>query len=40
VIWQIDPVRPQDYAFNISNQRETVKAVAESAMRADPRHPI
>jgi modulator of FtsH protease HflK len=33
VIWQIDPVRPQDYAFNISNQRETVKAVAESAMR-------
>ncbi|PNE09540.1 MAG: FtsH protease activity modulator HflK [Beijerinckiaceae bacterium] len=33
VIWQIDPVRPQDYAFNISNQPETVKAVAESAMR-------
>jgi regulator of protease activity HflC (stomatin/prohibitin superfamily) len=33
VIWQIDPVRPEDYAFNISNQRETVKAVAESAMR-------
>jgi membrane protease subunit HflK len=33
VIWQIDPVRPEDYAFKISNQRETVKAVAESAMR-------
>ena len=33
VIWQIDPVRPEDYAFNVSNQRETVKAVAESAMR-------
>ncbi|MGH6834670.1 MAG: FtsH protease activity modulator HflK [Methylocella sp.] len=33
VIWQIDPVRPEDFAFNISNQRETVKAVAESAMR-------
>jgi membrane protease subunit HflK len=33
VIWQIDPVRPEDYAFHIANQRETVKAVAESAMR-------
>ncbi|ACK49576.1 HflK protein [Methylocella silvestris BL2] len=33
VIWQIDPVRPEDYAFNIANQKETVKAVAESAMR-------
>jgi membrane protease subunit HflK len=33
VIWQIDPVRPEDYAFNVINQRETVKAVAESAMR-------
>jgi membrane protease subunit HflK len=33
VIWQIDPVHPEDYAFNISNQRDTVKAVAESAMR-------
>ncbi|WP_026605987.1 FtsH protease activity modulator HflK [Methylocapsa acidiphila] len=33
VIWQIDPVKPEDYAFNIANQRETVKAVAESAMR-------
>jgi modulator of FtsH protease HflK len=33
VIWQIDPARPEDYAFNVANQRETVKAVAESAMR-------
>jgi membrane protease subunit HflK len=33
VIWQIDPVRPEDYAFNVRNQEETVKAVAESAMR-------
>ena len=33
VIWQIDPVHPEYYAFNIANQRETVKAVAESAMR-------
>jgi membrane protease subunit HflK len=33
VIWQIDPVRPEDYAFNIANQQESVKAVAESAMR-------
>ncbi len=33
VIWQIDPVHPEDFAFNIANQRETVKAVAESAMR-------
>ena len=33
VIWQIDPVQPEDYAFNVANQRETVKAVAESAMR-------
>ena len=33
VIWQIDPVRPEDFAFNIKNQVETIKAVAESAMR-------
>jgi modulator of FtsH protease HflK len=33
VIWQIDPAQPEDYAFNVANQRETVKAVAESAMR-------
>jgi len=33
VIWQIDPVHPEDYAFNIAHQRDAVKAVAESAMR-------
>ena len=45
VIWQIDPVHPEDYAFNLRNPHETVKAVAESAMRevvgriADPADP-
>ena len=33
VIWQIDPAHPEDYAFNVADQRETVKAVAESAMQ-------
>jgi membrane protease subunit HflK len=33
VIWQIDPVKPEDFAFNIRNPQDTVKAVAESAMR-------
>ncbi|NDA46293.1 MAG: FtsH protease activity modulator HflK, partial [Alphaproteobacteria bacterium] len=33
VIWQIDPMKPEDYAFNVRNPPETVKAVAESAMR-------
>jgi len=33
VIWQIDPVRPEDFAFNVRGPRETVKAVAESVMR-------
>ncbi len=33
VIWQIDPAKPEDYAFNVANQAGTVKAVAESAMR-------
>ena len=33
LIWQIDPIHPEDYAFNLSHPRETVKAVAESAMR-------
>jgi membrane protease subunit HflK len=33
VIWQIDPSRPEDFAFNVANPRDTVKAVAESAMR-------
>ena len=33
VVWQIDPAKPEDYAFNVANPRATVKAVAESAMR-------
>jgi membrane protease subunit HflK len=33
VIWQIDPAKPEDYAFNVANPKSTVKAVAESAMR-------
>ena len=33
VIWQIDPSRPEDFAFDVANPRDTVKAVAESAMR-------
>jgi membrane protease subunit HflK len=33
VIWQIDPVRPEDYAFNVREPRETVRAVSESVMR-------
>ncbi|MDJ0447726.1 FtsH protease activity modulator HflK [Methylocystis sp. JR02] len=33
VIWQIDPSKPEDYAFNLANPHTTVKAVAESAMR-------
>lgn len=33
VIWQIDPSKPEDFAFNIKNPAETIKAVAESAMR-------
>ena len=33
VVWQIDPARPEDFAFNLRNSEETVKAVAESAMR-------
>ncbi len=33
VIWQIDPVHPEYYAFNVADQQDTVKAVAESAMR-------
>jgi membrane protease subunit HflK len=33
VIWQVDPVHPEDYAFNVANPEDTVKAVAESAMR-------
>lgn len=33
VFWQIDPARPEDFAFNVANPASTVKAVAESAMR-------
>ena len=33
VIWQIDPSKPEDFAFNVYSPRDTVKAVAESAMR-------
>jgi membrane protease subunit HflK len=33
VVWQIDPVRPEDFAFNVADPQTTVKAVAESAMR-------
>ncbi|MGO8738978.1 FtsH protease activity modulator HflK [Rhodoblastus sp.] len=33
VIWQIDPAHPEFFAFNIKNQAETIKAVAESVMR-------
>ena len=35
VIWQIDPARPENFAFNLRNPQETVKAVAESAMREE-----
>lgn len=33
VIWQIDPSKPEDFAFNLKNPPETIKAVAESVMR-------
>lgn len=33
VFWQIDPSHPEYYQFNVADQQETVKAVAESAMR-------
>jgi len=33
VVWQIDPSKPEDYAFNVADPPTTVKAVAESAMR-------
>jgi len=33
VIWQIDPMKPENFAFNVRRPRETIKAVAESAMR-------
>ena len=33
VVWQIDPVNPESFLFNLRAPQETVKAVAESAMR-------
>jgi len=33
VQWQIDPIAPENYVFNIQDPPGTVKAVAESAMR-------
>ena len=33
VIWQIDPTKPEDFAFNVREPRETIKAVSESVMR-------
>jgi modulator of FtsH protease HflK len=33
VIWQIDPARPEDFAFNVFDPPATVRSVAESAMR-------
>ncbi len=33
VIYQIDPAKPEDYAFSVRGPDETVKAVAESVMR-------
>ncbi len=33
VQWQVDPARPQDYAFNIEDPEGTIRAVAESVMR-------
>jgi membrane protease subunit HflK len=33
VVWQIDPVNPEAFLFNLRAPQETVKAVAESAMR-------
>ena len=33
VVWQIDPVHPEDFAFSIFEPAVTVKAVAEAAMR-------
>jgi modulator of FtsH protease HflK len=33
VNWRINASAPEDYAFNVLNPRETVKAIAESVMR-------
>ena len=33
VIWQIDPLKPENFAFNVRRPEVTIKAVAASAMR-------
>lgn len=33
VIWQIDPLKPEAFVFNVRAPSETIKAVSESAMR-------
>ncbi|MCA0423059.1 MAG: FtsH protease activity modulator HflK [Proteobacteria bacterium] len=33
VLWRIDERRPQDFVFNLRNNEQTVKAVAEASMR-------
>jgi membrane protease subunit HflK len=33
VLWRIDEQKPQDFVFNLRNNEQTVKAVAEAAMR-------
>ena len=33
VFWQIEPAHPEYFAFNVADPADTVKAVAESAMR-------
>lgn len=33
VVWQIDQAAPENFLFNLRNPEETIKAVAESAMR-------
>ncbi|MBV8766344.1 MAG: FtsH protease activity modulator HflK, partial [Hyphomicrobiales bacterium] len=33
VQWQVDPARPQDYAFNIEDPPGTIRAIGESVMR-------
>ncbi len=33
IIWQIDPAHPENFAFNLQNPEDTIRAVAESAMR-------
>ena len=33
IIWQIDPTQPEEFAFNLRDPPDIVRAVAESAMR-------